>query len=91
MPLQLEIVTPDKTLYSGSVDMVVVPAIEGEMGILPMHIPLMTTLNPGEVTVIKDGKTDYLPVAGGFVEVTPSSVTVITHEVSGEEGAQIKN
>ncbi|HEY5752942.1 MAG TPA: ATP synthase F1 subunit epsilon [Chthoniobacterales bacterium] len=84
--LQLEIVTPDHKVYSDAVDMVVIPAVEGEMGILPMHIPLMTTINPGELTVIKAGKTDYLAVGGGFVEVTASSVTVITDMAVREEG-----
>ncbi|HEY5893557.1 MAG TPA: ATP synthase F1 subunit epsilon [Chthoniobacterales bacterium] len=79
MPLQLDIVTPEKNLYSGPADMVVVPAVEGEMGIMPMHIPLMTALNPGQIAVTKDGKTDYLAINGGFVEVTASSVTIITH------------
>lgn len=83
--LQLEIVTPDHKVYSDAVDMVVIPAVEGEMGILPMHIPLMTTINPGELAVIKAGKTDYLAVGGGFVEVTASSVTVITDMAVREE------
>lgn len=85
MPLQLEIVTPDHKAYSDAVDMVVIPAVEGEMGILPMHIPLMTTVNPGELAVVKNGKTDYLAIGGGFVEVTASSVTIVTDMAVREE------
>ncbi|HEY5893558.1 MAG TPA: ATP synthase F1 subunit epsilon [Chthoniobacterales bacterium] len=83
--LQLEIVTPDHRAYSDAVDMVVIPAVEGEMGILPLHIPLMTTINPGELAVVKGGKTDYMAVGGGFVEVTASSVTVVTDMAVAEE------
>lgn len=85
MPLQLEIVTPDRKVYSDAVDMVVIPAAEGEIGILPMHVPLMTTLNPGHVAVTKGGKTDFLTVGGGFVEVTATSVTILAY-MSGDEG-----
>ena len=78
MPLKLEIVTPDHTAYSDDVDMVVLPGTDGELGILPMHIPLMTTLKPGEITITKAGKSMHLAVGEGFVEVTPTAVNVLT-------------
>ena len=60
MPLQLEIVTPEKLAYSDDVDSVVLPAVEGEMGVLPMHIPLMTQMNPGEV-IVTQGREKAVP------------------------------
>lgn len=76
--LRLEIVTPDARTYSDDVDMVVIPGAAGEMGILPMHIPLMTELKPGELKVTRNGQDLYLAVGEGFVEVTQSSVSILT-------------
>ena len=76
--LKLEIVTPDKLTYVGEVDSVVIPASEGEMGILPMHIPLMTQINAGELVITKGQKKEYLAVGEGFVSVTQDSVNVLT-------------
>lgn len=76
--LKLEIVTPDKLTYVGEVDSVVIPASEGEMGILPMHIPLMTQIKAGELVISKGPKKEYLAVGEGFVSVTPESVNVLT-------------
>jgi len=85
MPLKLEIVTPEATAYSDDVDMVVLPGTAGELGILPMHIPLMTTIKPGELVVTKNGQTLYLAVGEGFVEVTGTSVSVITDMAVNEQ------
>lgn len=76
--LRLEIVTPEAKAYSEDVDMVVVPGTEGELGILPRHIPLMTPIKPGELKVTRNGLDVYLAVGEGFVEVTQTSVTVLT-------------
>ena len=76
--LRLEIVTQDKRAYSDDVDMVVIPAVEGEMGVLPMHVPLMTQINPGELVVTKGHETFYLAVGEGFVEITQTHVNVLT-------------
>jgi len=76
--LQLEIVTPECKAYSDEVDSVVVPGIEGELGILPMHVPLMTQILPGELKVQKDGKEFHLAVGEGFLEVTQTTVSVLT-------------
>ncbi len=78
MPMRLEIVTPEAKTFSDEVEMVVIPGIEGEMGILPMHIPLMTQLKPGELRVTQKGREIFLAVGEGFVEVTPTSVSVLT-------------
>lgn len=76
--LKLEIVTPEKLAYSDDVDSVVIPAVEGEMGVLPMHIPLMTMIHPGELVVKKGGKESFLAVGEGFVTINQTSVKVLT-------------
>jgi F-type H+-transporting ATPase subunit epsilon len=77
--LNLEIVTPEKRAYSGSARMVVVPGAEGELGILPDHMPLMTQIRPGEVQVTTEsGEELFLAVGEGFVEVCPDRVSVLT-------------
>jgi F-type H+-transporting ATPase subunit epsilon len=78
MPLRLEIVTPEARAYSDDVDLVVVPGVEGEMGIYPMHEPLMTQIKPGELVVTKGHETLYLAVGEGFVEITQDHVNVLT-------------
>ena len=76
--LRLEIVTPDKLAFEGDVDSVVIPGSEGELGVLPMHIPLMTQIKPGEVVISKDGKKEYLAVGEGFATVTQERVNILT-------------
>lgn len=76
--LRLEIVTPEAKAYSEDVDMVVVPGIEGELGILPQHVPLLTGIKPGELRVLRQGQETFLAVGEGFVEVTQESVIVLT-------------
>lgn len=78
MTLRLEIVTPEAKTYSDDVDSVVVPGIEGELGILPRHVPLLTQLTPGELRVHKDGTEIRLAVGEGFVKITPEKVAVLT-------------
>jgi F-type H+-transporting ATPase subunit epsilon len=76
--LKLEIVTPEAKIYSDDVDIVYVPGVEGELGILPHHIPLMTMIKAGELRVTTNGKETFMAVGEGFVEVTLDSVTVLT-------------
>lgn len=76
--LRLEIVTPESKTYSDDVDMVVIPGVEGEMGVLPEHVPLMTQLLPGELRVTKGSEELRLAVGEGFAEVTQDCVTVLT-------------
>jgi F-type H+-transporting ATPase subunit epsilon len=76
--LKLEIVTPEKTAYSEDVEMVTLPGSEGELGVYPNHVPLLTTLNPGELRVLKGGRESFLAIGEGFVEITGSTVSVLT-------------
>jgi F-type H+-transporting ATPase subunit epsilon len=78
MALKLEIVTPEARIYSDEVDSVVLPGSEGEMGILPSHAPLVTTLKPGELRLTKGGKTTTMAVGEGLVEITGSYARVLT-------------
>ena len=75
--MQLEIISAERQVYSDEVDVVVVPGVEGQLGILPHHAPLMTVLQPGEVLVRKDGEETYLAVTGGFMEVIGNKVTIL--------------
>ena len=76
--LRLEIVTPEQTAYSEDVEMVTIPGAEGELGVYPNHVPLLTVLKPGELRVTKGGKSEYLAVGEGFVEVRGDGVSVLT-------------
>jgi F-type H+-transporting ATPase subunit epsilon len=75
--IRLEIVTPERVIYSDEVDAVVVPGVEGQLGILPHHAPLMTMLQPGELKVRKGGEEIYVAIFGGFLEVRPDRVIVL--------------
>lgn len=77
MPLQLNIVTADRTILSEEVEMVIAPGTAGELGILPRHEPLLTTLKPGELRVLQNGAWEFLAVAGGFMQVDQRGVTVL--------------
>jgi F-type H+-transporting ATPase subunit epsilon len=78
LPLHLEVITPERKVYEDDVDMVVAPASEGYVGILPHHIPLFTTLGPGEFKVKKGGVEEVLAVFGGFMDVRSDRVVVLT-------------
>ena len=77
MPLLLEIVTPERQVFSDEVDSVVCPGIEGELGILPHHAPLLTTLGFGELRIRRGGDEEFFAIAGGFLQVRPDRVVVM--------------
>src|SRR5262245_12541572 len=76
--LRLEIVTPDAVVYSEDVDLVTLEGVEGQMGIYPQHLRLMTQLVPGEMIVRKDGHDNFLAVGDGLVEITGDRVAIVT-------------
>ena len=76
-PMRLEIITAERRVYSDDVDLVIAPGLEGQLGILPHHAPLMSSLQPGELIIRKDGEETYLAVSGGFLEVLDNQVTVL--------------
>ena len=78
MPLQLEIVTPEAKVYDESVDSVTLPTVEGEVGILPGHIPLLASLQPGEIQLTSGGTTENLAIDKGFAQILGDKVSVLT-------------
>lgn len=84
MPLQLEIVTPEKKIFSDSVENVYLPGADGELGILPQHAGLVTALQPGELRFLHKGKVETLAIGSGFAEVTQTKVIVLTDSALGE-------
>lgn len=87
MPIQCQVVTQDKSLYEGPADMLLAPGAEGEVGILPNHAPLLTTLNMGVVRIRHEGKEEIFTITGGVLEVRPDVVTVLAD--IGENVAKI--
>lgn len=86
MSIQVDIVTLDKSLFSGEVDMITLPGVEGQMGILGGHAPLLSTLDIGEIVLHRNGGTEHVAVTGGVVEVRPNKVTILADAAeSGEE------
>jgi F-type H+-transporting ATPase subunit epsilon len=85
MTIRCEIVSQDRTVFTGDVDIVVLPGAAGEMGILPKHAPVLTTLKFGVVKVRKAGKEEIFTVAGGVAEVQPDIVTVLADAAENVE------
>jgi F-type H+-transporting ATPase subunit epsilon len=97
MPLQLEIVTPERQAYSEEVDAVFCPGVEGEFGVLPHHAPLLSMLGVGELRIKKDGDEEFFAIAGGFVQVRPDKVVVmaeladLSSEINLEAAEEARN
>mgnify|MGYP000877277484 FL=1 len=85
MSIRLEIVTPEKLAFSDEIDSVVVPGGEGELGILPSHAPIVSTLQPGELRYFKNGQEAFLAIGTGIVEVSNDRVSVLTDMALGAE------
>ena len=85
MPLTLEIVTPEARVYSDTIDTVVIPTAEGEIGVLPGHIPLLTQVAHGELRVTKNGQVQRLAVAGGFAQISGDKVSVLAESAIEEQ------
>jgi len=84
MPLHLDIVTPEKKVFSDSVDNVRLPGVDGELGVLPQHAGLVTALKPGELRYLHHGQVVTLAVGSGFAEITQDKVVVLTDMAMGE-------
>ena len=85
MPLTLEIVTPEARVYSDTIDTVVIPTIDGEIGILPGHIPLLTQIDHGELRVTKGSTVQLLAIGGGFAQIAGDKVSVLAESAIQEE------
>ncbi|HZW01991.1 MAG TPA: F0F1 ATP synthase subunit epsilon [Candidatus Deferrimicrobium sp.] len=77
MPLLLEIVTPERLAYADEVDAVFCPGVEGELGVLPHHAPLLSMLGLGELRIRKGAQEEFFAIAGGFVQVRPDKVVIM--------------
>ncbi|MFY0639337.1 F0F1 ATP synthase subunit epsilon [Maricaulis maris] len=78
--LQFDLVSPERRLFAGTVDQVVVPGEEGDFGVLPNHAPFMSVIRPGAITVIDGGSETRTFIHGGFAEVTPDGLTILAEE-----------
>jgi F-type H+-transporting ATPase subunit epsilon len=76
--LKLEIVTPEEKIYSEDVEMVTLPGSEGELGVYPNHVPVLTALKPGELRIVKDGRETAMAIGEGFVEIKTDGVSILT-------------
>jgi len=91
MPLHLDIVTPEKKVFSDSVDNVFLPGAEGELGVLPMHAGLVTALQPGELRYLYNGQIVSLAIGSGFAEITQAKVVVLTDMALGEAEIDVRS
>ena len=89
-PMLLEIVTAESLVYSEEIDVLVAPGIDGELGILPRHAPLLTALKPGEIRVVKDGEDTYMAVSGGFMEVIGNKITILADTAERVEDIDVE-
>jgi F-type H+-transporting ATPase subunit epsilon len=78
--LHFDLVSPERRLFAGDVDQVVVPGEEGDFGVLPNHAPFMSVIRPGAIAVLNDGSTERTFIHGGFAEVTPAGLTILAEE-----------
>jgi F-type H+-transporting ATPase subunit epsilon len=85
MSLTLEIVTPEARVFSDTIDTVVIPTVDGEIGILPGHIPLLTQVQDGELRVTKGNVVSFLAVGGGFAQVSGDKVSILAERAITEE------
>ncbi|MCJ7828274.1 MAG: F0F1 ATP synthase subunit epsilon, partial [Dehalococcoidia bacterium] len=88
--LRLEIITAERQVFSDDVNTVVAPGVEGELGILPHHAPLITMLKPGELLIRKDSEETYLFVSGGFLEVRPDKILILADACERAEEIDIE-
>jgi F-type H+-transporting ATPase subunit epsilon len=83
--LRFEFVSPETVLFSGDVDQVDLPGIEGDLGVLPGHAPMVTLLRPGIVTIMREGQRETVVVVGGFAEMGPGGLTVLADRAGARE------
>ena len=87
--INLEIITAEREVFSETVSVVVAPGTDGELGILPDHAPLLTTLQPGELKIIKEGQESFIAISGGFIEVLGDKVIVLADTAERSEEIDI--
>ena len=88
--LRFEFVSPETVLFSGNVDQVDLPGIEGDLGVLPGHAPMVTLLRPGIVTIMREGQREPVVVEGGFAEMGPGGLTVLADRAGSREDFDVQ-
>lgn len=88
--MRLEIATAERVVYSEDVEILVAPGMDGQLGILPNHAPLLTALQPGEIRVVREGEESYMAVSGGFLEVMANRVTILADTAERAEEIDIE-
>lgn len=88
--MKLEIVTPEKKIYSDEIDQVTIPTSEGQITVLPKHLPVITQVRPGELIIKKAGKTSHLVTGEGFAQITGKTVSVMTDLAAKNEEIDLK-
>lgn len=88
--MRLEIATAERVVYSEDVEILVAPGMDGQLGILPNHAPLLTALQPGEIRVVREGEEAYMAVSGGFLEVMANRVTILADTAERAEEIDIE-
>lgn len=91
MALKLEIVTPEKIVHQGEADSVILPTVEGQVGILPGHLPLMTKLETGELQLVRGGQREFFVVDGGYARLCADTLSVLTEGAIGIEHISLEN
>jgi F-type H+-transporting ATPase subunit epsilon len=89
--LHFEFVSPERVQFSGDVDQVDLPGIEGDLGVLPAHAPMVTLLRPGIVTIMREGRREPVVVVGGFAEMGPSGLTVLADRAGAREDFDLES
>jgi len=89
--LHFEFVSPETVLFSGDVDQVDLPGIEGDLGVLPGHAPMVTLLRPGIVTIMREGRREPVVVVGGFAEMGPGGLTVLADRAGTREDFDLES
>jgi F-type H+-transporting ATPase subunit epsilon len=89
MTVRVEVVTAERVVFADDVDVLVAPGVQGQLGILPHHTPLMTTLEPGELLMRKSGQEFILAISGGFLEVRPDRIIVLADAAERAEEIDI--
>ncbi|MGB9721105.1 MAG: F0F1 ATP synthase subunit epsilon [bacterium] len=90
MKFRLEIVTPERLVYSQDIDVLTVPTVQGEISILAKHVPLVSIISPGEIKIKKDGEIEYIAITGGFVQVLPHKVIILADAAERAEEIDIE-
>ncbi|MCX7994377.1 MAG: F0F1 ATP synthase subunit epsilon [candidate division WOR-3 bacterium] len=90
MKFRLEIVTPERLVYSENVDVLTVPTVQGEISILARHVPLVSIITPGEIRIKKDDEIEYMAITGGFVQVLPHKVIILADAAERAEEIDIE-